>query len=245
MGGRPMGRRVVTCALAAALGVLALPVEGAAARQQSAYIRVAVSPECTIYGLVWDNTLFLGDDAGELADADPVEAEDVQSTTFEAGGRMVMQRFPVAVLPVPPEALPQGTTEAVVSLQRNLITYADPARARETVSVMYGLAGWGAKDGEGRQWRYWRRVWTESGARPEAAPMIELPPAGPLALKPSTKAMEEERTVGIGVRLMAQEAELGQVTRAGENALVRLRVLDGRGEEVSAADGDLEKFGFT
>jgi hypothetical protein len=74
--------------------------------------------------------------------------------------------------------------------------------------------------------------------------VLEVPPVGPLALKASTRALEK-RTVGIGVLLMAGDAELQQVTRDGESAPIRLRVLNAAGSEVSAKDGNLEEFGFT
>jgi hypothetical protein len=74
--------------------------------------------------------------------------------------------------------------------------------------------------------------------------VLGLPPAGPLALKASTRALEK-RTIGIGVMLMAGDVVLTQVTRDGKNAPIRLRVLDASGEEVSAKDGDLVEFGFT
>ena len=51
--------------------------------------------------------------------------------------------------------------------------------------------------------------------------------------------------LGIGVMLMAGDVVLTQVTRDGENAPMRLRVLDAGGEEVSAKEGNLVEFGFT
>jgi len=248
MSGRLTGWRVLRCVLAVALGAVLLPVEGAAARPQSAYFRIAVSPERTIYGLMREGMLYLADDPDELADADPVRAEEDRTVDLDNGMRLVNQRFPVAVLAVPAEALPSEATEAVVALQHRFVVLADPATTRRAYSVVYGLAGWGAKDGDGREWRYCGSASVESGARPRTAPLLTLPPVGPLALKVSTTRTFERRTfrtIRIRVRLMAGETELQQVTRDGKNAAIRLRVLDGSGEEVSAEEGDLEKFGLT
>jgi hypothetical protein len=244
MSGRLTGWRVLRCVLAVALGAVFLPVEGAAARPQSAYFRIAVSPECTIYGLMREGMLYLADDPDELAEADPVKAEEDLTVDLDNGMRLVNQRFPVAVLAVPAEALPSETTEAVVALQHRFVVVADPATTRRAYSVVYGLAGWGRKDGDGREWLYYGSASVESGARPQTAPLLTLPPVGPLALKVSRTGFER-RTISVGVRLMAGETELQQVTRDGENAPIRLRVLDGSGEEVSAEEGDLEKFGRT
>jgi len=233
-----MRRRVIGCALAAVLGALLLPIEGAAARPHSAYFRIAVSPECTIYGLMWDDMLFLAEDPDELADAQPIRALALETAT---GG---MYPFPETVLPVPAEVLPRASIQAKASLNYVFGTYRfpHPEEGQEFRRVS-GWLGWTEEDESG-VWAYRRYVASTVGARPRTAPVLEVPPMEPLALKASTQALEK-RTIGIGVRLMAGDAELGQVTRDGENAPMRLRVLDASGEEVSAAEGDLEKFGFT
>jgi hypothetical protein len=238
MGRRAMGRRLVRCALAAALGALLLPVEGTAARRQSAYFRIAVSPECTIYGLVWDDMLFLAADPDELADADPLRALALETAT---GG---MYPFPETVLPVPTEVLPRSSIQAKASLNYVFGTYRLPHREEgQEFRRVSGRLGWQEEDESG-VWAYWRYVGSDVGTRPRTAPVLEVPPVGPLALKASTRALEK-RTVGIGVLLTAGDAELQQVTRDGESAPIRLRVLDAAGSEVSAKDGNLEEFGFT
>ncbi len=238
MGGWVTGRRVLRCALAAALGALLLPVEGAAARRQSAYFRIAVSSECTIYGLVWDDMLFLADDPDELADAQPIRALALETAT---GGTYP---FAETVLPVPTEVLPRASIQAKAFLSYTFGTYRLPYREEgQEFRRVSGRLGWQEEDESG-VWAYWRYVGSDVGTRPRTAPVLEVPPMGPLALKASTQALEK-RTIGIGVRLMAGEAELQQVTRDGESAPVRLRVLDSSGSEVSARDGDLEEFGFT
>ena len=238
MSGWLTGRRVLRCALAAALVAVLLPIEGAAARRQSAYFRIAVSPECTIYGLVWDDMLLLADDPDELADAAPIRALALETGT---GGAYPV---PEAVLRVPAEVLPRASIQAKASLHYVFGTYRFPhPEAGREFAWLSGQLGW-QEGHESGVWAYWRSVWSKVGTRPRTAPVLEMPPMGPLALKITTKALGK-RKVGIGARVMAGEVELQQVTRDGENAPVRLRVLDGSGEEVSAEEGDLEKFGFT
>jgi hypothetical protein len=238
LGRRVLGRRVIGCALAAALGALLLPIEGAAAGPQSAYFRIAVSPECTIYGLVWDDMLFLANDPDELADAQPIRARALETAT---GG---VYPFPESVLPVPAEVLPRASIRAKASLNYVFGThrFEHPEAGQEFRRVSARL-GWEEEDESG-VWEYWIRVVSDVGTRPQTAPVLAVPPMGPLALEVSTQAVETDK-IGIGVQVMAGETELQQVTRDGENAPIRLRVFDASGEEVTAADGDLEKFGFT
>jgi len=53
------------------------------------------------------------------------------------------------------------------------------------------------------------------------------------------------RTVGIGVRVLADRSELAGIQKDGDSVGLQVRLLDADGREVASSQGGFDKFGFT
>ena len=215
---------------------------GAAAK--SAYFRVRVSPECTLYGLAREDELRFSATPEGLAAVTPIKAAKTDTADLENGGVFHDYTYPEVTLAVPPDQLPPGFSSLKIRLQHGTIRNPPGARGRDELSYVHGQLGLCREDQDGAEWSYWCWVGSETGSRPRKAPVIQAPEVTSLTLKITTDTQKQDE-VGIAVQVMAGETALSNVERGDTSAQVHLRVLDSADKVVASEKGPLSEFGFT
>ncbi|MCJ7822521.1 MAG: hypothetical protein MUQ26_05500 [Armatimonadetes bacterium] len=226
----------------AALSLLAAAGWGAEAR--SSYFRVIVSPECTIYGMLQDRDLRFSATPEGLAMVSPIKAEKLNMSNRGDGGVWYSYTFPDVTLSVPEGELPDAFTKVKAALQYQVTKTTSMARSREAGAYVHGSLGLCREDEKGVEWSYWSSVGTETGSSPERAPAMRVPKVGELSLKVTTQA-KEGRETGIAVEVMAGEAALTTVKKAGKSVTAELEVLDKDRKTVASEKKPLSDLGFT
>jgi len=236
-------RRLAWLAMGVAL-IWLVAAGGGAAAATSAYFRVLVSRDFTVYALVRERELRFSATAEGLSAVSPVRAEKLEISSSEGGGVWYNYTFPEITLSVPSEELPSGFTQLRVALQYNASRTSSGGGRREEPGYVYGRLALCREDEQGREWSYWWSRGSETGTKPERAPGIEVPRIGSVSLKITTQA-KSGREVGIAVQVMAGETALDDIKRDGKSVSAELEVLDRQKEVVESERKPLSDLGFT
>jgi hypothetical protein len=236
--------RRLACLGTGLAAIVVLAAVGDAAAPRSSYFRVAVSPECTVYGLIQDRELRFSATPEGLETVSAIEAENLNISNMEGGGVWYSYTFPEATLSVPEEQLPSGFAKVRITLRYNVTKMQSRRGGRGDSAYIYGSAGLCREDERGVEWGYWSRVGTEAGSSPGRAPVMKVPTAGKLSLKITTQA-KGRREIGIAVQVMAGETALDDVKKAGKSVTAELEVLDKDRKTVASERKTLSELGFT
>jgi hypothetical protein len=138
--------------------------------------------------------------------------------------------------------LPGTTVRAALSIEQN-----KKPRVRNCRSCIHGEFSFVKKDQAGRTWQYnscyvGHVIGDSTPQRPAVVQVFS-----PMALKPRLEAFAKGREIAVGIRVgpRREQGSFVSLTRDKQPAAARVRVQDERGREVSAAQGDVKKFGFT
>lgn len=232
--------------VAGLIALAAVPRGEAAAQRRTAYFRIQVSPDCTIYGLLRQDELRLAPDPDQLAAVTPVKATKVDNTPRVPDYEWREYTFPEVAVPVPADRLPEGFSGMQATLHYRTGTSTRSSRGTRVRDISYvrGQFGLTRKDGAGTLWAYCWDPFVETGVAPEKAPAIQVPRIGRLTLQVST---ETKKKLNPGIAVVAKSGEMGlsDILRAGKSVEAHLLVMGPDGGTVASEKGPLSKFGFT
>lgn len=233
--------------LVVGLIVLAAVSRGeAAAQQRTAYFRIQVSPDCTIYGLLRQDELRLAPDPDQLAAVTPVKATKVDNTPRVPDYEWKEYTFPEVAVPVPADRLPEGFSamKATLHYRTGSVTSRGRGSAARDLSYVRGQLGLVRKDEAGGLWTYCWDGYAQTGPAPEKAPAVQVPRIGRLSLQVSTET-KKKLNPGVAVLAKSGEMQLSDILKGGKSVEAHLQVTGPDGGTVASEKGPLSKFGFT
>jgi hypothetical protein len=235
---------VFSAALAAAGALLALSLPASAAPAEYAAIRFLPNQEPAVYLQCQDDTIRIASSIAGLENAKPIKAPRSRRFQFDAGPNEMVRGHSFAETDLPVAI--EGVSRVSVSLHvqrtyRLRRTGSEPGRT----TVVSGQFRLSRQDRSGAVWTYgfFANGREPATADPAQAPMMDVPDLDKLALKVETKV--EGKKVRIGLRVMAGESWVSEITKGSANAPAQIQVANQAGKAILSEKGDVKKFGFT